>query len=140
MFNRGLSEGLLEEFEDGPCAVILRARVGAGLDVRLRNEAVNLYFRGRSMARILGRRRRPTKLEIHRKYLATDRIGKVAGRPSGGYLAFDVNPALAEDYVADLDDMIRGSDRPAADRKETRRGASKGVETATWLDAGTPFD
>ena len=107
VFNRGLSEGLLERFEDGPCAVMLRACVGAGLDVRLRNEAVNLYFRGRSMARILGRKRRPTKLEIHPKYLATDRIGRFAGRPSGSYLAFDVDAAFAEDYVTDLDAMIR---------------------------------
>ena len=30
---------------------------------------LNLYFRGRSLARIVGRRRHPAKLEIHHKYV-----------------------------------------------------------------------
>ena len=107
MFDRGLSEDLFREFQDGPCATILRACIGTSLDVRLRPNAANLYFRGRSMGRIVGRKRRPIKLEIHPEYVVEGRIGAFAGRRSGSYLAFDVDAAFAEDYAAHLDAMIR---------------------------------
>ena len=106
-FNRGLSEDLFQKFQDGPCATILRACVDTGLDVRLRPETVTAYYRGRSLARILGRKRRPIKLEINQKYVAADRIGAFTGRRSGSYLIFDVDAAFAADYVADLDALIQ---------------------------------
>ena len=107
VFDRGLSEGLFREFQGGPCATILRAGVDAGLDVRLRPNSVSLYYRGRSMARVLERKRGPTRLEIHTEYLATGRIGRFAGRQRGDYLVFDVGAAFAEDYAAQLGAMIR---------------------------------
>ena len=107
VFDRGLSDDLFREFRDGPCATILRACIGAGLDVRLRSNYVNLYCRGRSMARIRGRKRGPISLEIHPKYVAAGRIGRFAGRRSGNYLAFDVDAAFAVDYAAHLDAMTR---------------------------------
>ena len=106
-FRRGISEGLLDDLLDGPCAMVLRACVNAGFDVRLRANAVNLYFRGRSMARIVGGSRAPHRLEIHPKYVVKDRIGEVAGRLSGRYLVFDVNAGFADAYVAELPALTR---------------------------------
>ena len=45
--------------------MVLRACRDAGL----RDNYVNLYFRGRSLARIAGRRRHPAKLAIRHKYV-----------------------------------------------------------------------
>jgi len=110
-FQRGLSDELLEELLGGPCAAVLRACLDAGLDVRLRDNYLNMYFRGRSLARIVGRRRGPAKLEIHHKYLAADRIGGFAGRRGKDYCGFDVDAHFAKAYVMDLDAMVaRASD------------------------------
>ena len=105
-FRRGLSDRLLEDLLDGPCATVFRACVDAGLDVRLRSGYVNLYFGGRSMARIVGRRRVPHKLWIHAKYVP-GHIGGLAGQPSGSYLAFDVDAGFAETYATELRSLIR---------------------------------
>lgn len=105
-FQRGLSAELLDDLMDGPCAAVFGACVKAGLDVRLRANTVNLYFGGRSMARIVGRRRLPHRLEIHPKYVARDRIGEFVGRPSGSYLVFDVNANFADTYAAELPALI----------------------------------
>ena len=106
-FRRGLSDKLLGDLEAGSCATVFRACVDAGLDVRLRADAVNLYFEGRSMALIVGRSRVPHQLEIHHKYVAGTRIGEFAGRPSGSYLAFDIDDGFAAAYVAALPALIR---------------------------------
>ena len=106
-FQRGLSNALLQDLLHGPCGTVLRACRDAGLDVRLRDNYLNLYFRGRSLARIIGRRRRPAKLEIHYKYVVDNLIGEDAGRRSKDYRAFDVDAAFAEVYAAHLDTMIR---------------------------------
>ena len=87
--------------------MVFRACVNAGLDVRLRANAVNLYFRGRSMARIVGGSRAPHRLEIHPKYVVKDRIGEFAGRLSGSYLVFDVNAGFADAYAAELPALMR---------------------------------
>ena len=63
--------------------MVFRACVNVGLDVGLRANAVNLYFRGRSMARIVGGSRVAHRLEIHPKYVVEDRSGEFAGRLSG---------------------------------------------------------
>ena len=106
-FQRGLSNTLLQDLLHGPCGTVLRACRDAGLDVRLRDNYLNLYFRGRSLARISGRRRCPAKLEIHHKYVIADRIGHYAGRRSKNYCAFDIDAAFAEVYAAHLDTTIR---------------------------------
>ena len=105
-FRRGLSDDLLDDLMDGPCATVFRACVKAGLDVRLRANAVNLYFYGRPMARIVGRSRVPHRLEIHPKYVEEDRIGEFAGRRSGSYLVFDVNTGFADAYAAELPALV----------------------------------
>ena len=105
-FRRGLSDDLLDDLMDGPCATVFRACVKAGLDVRLRANAVNLYFGGRSMARIVRRNRLPHGLEIHPKYVVEDRIGEFAGRSSGSYLVFDVNAGFADAYATELPSLI----------------------------------
>lgn len=105
-FQRGLSDLLLEDLLHGPCRTVLRAALNAGLDVRLRDNYLNLYFRGRSLARIRERRGAPARLEIHHKYLAAARIGDFGGRRSGDYCSFDVHDAFAEVYAANLDTMI----------------------------------
>ena len=106
-FRRGLSDALLHDLLHGPCGIVLRACRSAGLDVRLRDDYLNLYFGGRSLARIVGRRRHPAKLEIHHKYVAADRIGDCVGRRSGNYCAFDVDTAFAEVYATHLDALIK---------------------------------
>ena len=106
-FQRGLSRSLLEDLIDGPCGVVLRACREADLDVRLRDNYLNLYFRGRSLARIVGRYRQVAKLGIHHKYLVDDRIGDYIGRRSGSYCAFDLDSAFAKVYAAYLDSLIK---------------------------------
>ena len=105
-FQRGLSEALLQDLRDGPCGTVLQACKGAGLDVRLRNNYLNVYFQGRSLARIRGRRLPPARLEIHHKYLADDRLGGCAGRRMRSYCVFDLDAALAKVYAASLDIVI----------------------------------
>ena len=92
---------------DGPCATVFRACVKAGLDVRLRANAVYLYFGGRSMARIVGHNPVSHRLEIHPKYVVKDRIGEFAGRRSGSYLIFDVTAGFADAYAAELPVLMR---------------------------------
>ena len=106
-FRRGLSNALLQNLLHGPCGTVLRACRSAGLDVRLRDNYLNLYFRGRSLARIVGRCRRPATLEIHHKYVVADQIGDCAGRRSKDYCTFDVDAAFAKVYAAHLDTMIK---------------------------------
>ena len=105
-FQRGLSSTLLQDLLDGPCRIILRGCRDAELDVRLRDDYLNVYFRGRSLARIVGRGRRPARLEIHHKFLVADRIGDFAGRQIGDRCAFDVDAEFAEGYVAHLNEII----------------------------------
>ena len=107
IFQRGLSDALLKDLLDGSCSTVIRACRNAGLDVRLRHNYLNLYFRGRSLARIVGRRRHPARLEIHHKYVVADRIGDRAGRRSGNYCAFDVDAHFADVYTAHLDALIK---------------------------------
>ena len=117
-FQRGLSNGLLQDLLHGPSGLLLRACRSAGLDVRLRADYLNLYFRGRSLARIVGRRRHPAKLEIHHKYVAVDRIGGCVGRRSGSYCAFDVDAAFAEAYAAHLGALIKRAGRYAGPEED----------------------
>ena len=105
-FRRGLSHALLRDILQGPCRTVLRACRDAGLDVRLRDDYLNLYFRGRSLAKIIGRGPRPAKLVIHHKYVVDDRIGDHTARRSGVYCAFDLDAAFAQAYAAHLDAMI----------------------------------
>ena len=55
-FQRGLSDTLLRDLLHGPSGTVLRACRDAGLDVRLRDNYLNLYFRGRSLAQYSTRR------------------------------------------------------------------------------------
>ena len=107
VFQRGLSSALLEDLIEGPCGKLLRRCQDAELDVRLRDDYLNVYFRGRSLARIVGRGGRPARLKIHHKYLEDDQIGGLAGRRSGDYCAFDVDADFAEGYVANLNKIIQ---------------------------------
>ena len=91
----------------GPVATVFRACVDAGLDVRLRADAVNLYFQGRSMAKIVGRSRVQHKLEIHHKYMAGPRIGEFASRRNGSYMVFDIDTGFADAYAEELSTLIR---------------------------------
>ena len=121
-FQRGLSKKLLDDLRDGPCATVFRACVEAGLDVRLRADYVNLYYLGRSMARIVGRASLPAKLEIHHKYVAAGRIGGFAGRPTRSYLAFDVDADFAEAYATELDALIRRARKHAGHEENVELG------------------
>ena len=117
-FRRGLSEALLRDLLHGPSGTVLRACRDSGLDVRLRDNYLNLYFRGRSLARIVGCRRRPAKLEIHHKYVVADRIGDCTGRRSGHYCIFYVDAAFAEVYREHLDTMIKRACRYAGPEED----------------------
>lgn len=119
-FRRGLSPKLLRDLMEGPCARVLRACVDAGLDVRLRADYLNLYFLGRSMARIVGRGNLPARLEIHAKYAAGGRIGAFVGRRTRRYLSFDVDAAFAEAYATQLGTLIA--------RARTHAGREENVE------------
>ena len=105
-FQRGLSETLFRDLLHGPTGTVLRACRDAGLDVRLRDNYLNLYFRGRSLARIGGGRRGPATLKIHHKYVVANAIGDRTGRRSKNYCEFDVDAAFAEVYAAHLGTMI----------------------------------
>lgn len=118
VFQRGLSDTLLQDLLHGPCGIVLRACQDGGLDVRLRDNYLNLYFRGRSLARIVGYCRLPAKLEIHYKYVVADRIGDYAGRQNGKYCDFDVDAAFAEVYAAHLDTLIERARRYVGPEKE----------------------
>ena len=122
-FQRGLSEQLLADLLGGPCSTVLTACVEAGLDVRLRANYVSLYYRGRSMARIVGRRGRPAKLEIHHKYVE-GLIRPFSGRTSGGYLAFDVDADFAEAYPNKLVSMIRLAHKHAGPEEDVELGSA----------------
>ena len=106
VFQRGLSEALLQDLLDGPCRTVLQACRDAGLDVRLRDNYLNAYFLGRSLARISGRHRLPARLQIHHKYLVDDRLGDIDAHRRGAYCFFDVDDALARTYAASLDIVI----------------------------------
>lgn len=106
VFRRGLSDGLFRDLLVGPCATILRAGRAAGLDARLRPDAISLYYQGRSLALIKGRCRRPAKLSVHHKYLADDRIGDYVGGRNGEYRTFDVDAAFAEAYATRVHSLV----------------------------------
>lgn len=106
VFRRGLSDGLFRDLLDGPCATVRGACLDAGLDARLRPDAISFYSHGRSLARIEGRRRRPAKLSVHRKYLAEDRIGDYVGGGNGEYRTFDVDAAFAEVYASRVHSLV----------------------------------
>ena len=106
-FRRGLSDALLHDLLHGPCGIVLRGCRSAGLDVRLRDDYLNLYFRGRSLARMVGRRRGPAKLEIHHNYVDVNRIGDCVAHRSGNYCVFDVDAAFAKVYATHLDALIK---------------------------------
>ena len=131
-FRRGLSDALLRDLLHGPSGTVVRACRDTGLDVRLREDSLNLYFRGRSLARIVGRRRRPAKLEIHHKYVVADRIGDCTGRRSGAYCTFDIDTAFAEVYRAHLDTMIDHARRYAGPEEDVElRLLERNDSTAT---------
>ena len=106
VFRRGLSDGLFRDLLDGPCATVRGACLDAGLDARLRPDAISFYSHGRSIARIEGRRRRPAKLSVHRKYLAEDRIGDYVGGGNGEYRTFDVDAAFAKVYASRVHSLV----------------------------------
>ena len=106
VFQRGLSKALLQDLRDGPCRTVLQACREARLDVRLRDNYVNAYFRGRSLARISGRHRLPARLQVHHKYLVDDRLGDIDAPRRGAYCYFDVDDDLARTYAASLDIVI----------------------------------
>lgn len=110
-FQRGLSDTLLQDLLHGPSGTVLRACRDAGLDARLRDNYLNLYFRGRSLARIAGRRSGPATLKIHRKYVVADRIGDHAGHRTTDYCEFELNAALAEAYASHLETIISRASR-----------------------------
>ncbi len=83
----------------------------ADIDVRLRSNYVNLYFRGRSLARIVGRSRHPAKLEIHHKYVLENQIGEYTGHRTGDYVRFDVDGPFAVIYADHLDALIKHAQR-----------------------------
>ena len=128
-FRRGLSERLLEDLQDGPCATVFRACIDAGLDVRLRPGYVSLYFEGRSMARIVGRRRVAHKLWVHAKYAAGP-IGGHAGQSRGSYFVFDVDAGFAEAYAMELSSLIR--------RAQDHVGHEENVELDLLRDNAEP--
>ena len=105
-FQRGLSSALHEDLLEGPCRVILGGCRDAGLDVRLRDNYLNVYFHGRSLARIVGRGECPARLEVHHKYLVSDRIGGFEGRRIGDHCVFEVDADFAEGYVVHLNKII----------------------------------
>ena len=111
IFRRGLSDAIHQDLLGGPCSTILRACLDAGLYVCLRDNYLNAYYRGRSLAKIAGRSRQPPELKINHKYLIADRIGDYTGRRSGDYRAFDVDTAFAEFYAVHLGSMIHARSR-----------------------------
>lgn len=130
-FRRGLSDDLFDDLMAGPCATVFRACVKERLDVRLRANAVNLYFGGRSMARIVGRNRPPHRLEIHPKYVVEDRIGEFAGRTSGSYLVFDVSAGFADAYAAELPAlMLKASEHAGHEENVETRLLERNDRTA----------
>ena len=94
LFRRGLSDALIDDLMDGPCAAVFRACVSAGLYVRLRANAVNLYVYAVLFARM-------TSLLLARLPVADVAVGPVAielvgaRRPvgTGRYVVFEGVPS-----------------------------------------------
>lgn len=106
-FARGLSDGFVRELLHGSAGTILHACRAAGLDVRIREDYLNAYDEGRSVANLSWGPRRGVALRIHRKYLPLAILGDVAGASDAEYLSFAVDAALAAAFVAVLPEIRR---------------------------------
>jgi len=104
-FQRGLSDAFLDELLCGAAGVVLRACQRRGLDVRLRDDKVNAYHAGRSVALIAWRARKAS-VEVHRAYLVDGRIGAFGGRASRDNRVFDVDDGFAAAYDEHIDTLI----------------------------------
>lgn len=103
-FDRGLCEPFMAALQAGPGARVLTACRERGLDLRLRDDYLNVYDLGRSVARITWRARRGPKLDVHRWYLegAPLRPATAATGRNGLYPAWDLTDELVDLWLASL--------------------------------------
>jgi hypothetical protein len=108
VFDRGLSADFFAELTTGNSAALLAVCRQAGFDVRLRDDYLNAYAAGRSVARLAWRR--GVHLEIHRKYLHDDAFPGVRRIARGDYAVFGVTPRLIAQFADQLVQIKRASE------------------------------
>ena len=108
VFNRGLCADFLAELTTGSSASMIHVCRQAGLDVRLRDDYLNAYAAGRSVARLVWRR--GVQLEVHRKYVQVDAFPGVPRVARGDYDVFTVTPLLIAQFADQLVQIRRASD------------------------------
>jgi hypothetical protein len=105
-FDRGLAPEFLKALVSGVCRPVSEACDDAGLDVRIRDNYINAYSNGQSVAKLEGGKRR-IALTVHHKYLP-DQLGPV-WRRSGKYRRATVTPSFAQEFAAMVPDIVARS-------------------------------
>jgi len=108
VFNRGLCADFFAELTTGKSAAMLQVCRHAGFDVRLRDDYLNAYAAGRSVAKLAWRR--GVHLEVHRKYLRADAFPGVPRLERGDYATFGVTPLLIAQFADELVQIKRASE------------------------------
>ena len=122
-FARGLSSDFMRELKNGPVGAVFQACRSAGLDLRLRNNYLNAYDAGRSVAKLLWGSLAGVRLLVHHKYIGGSAIGQVSGRRGKGpYVRFRVDARFSDLFEAELP-AIRG-------RADAHKGKEEHVEDA----------
>lgn len=105
-FDRGLSADFQALLKTGVARPLWDRWRSDGLDVRLRDEYLNVYEHGASIAKLtLGRRVGP-RLVIHHKYVGDGRLGSRPGRRLGrDYLRWDLDHAVVRAWLDELPEI-----------------------------------
>ncbi len=134
-FDRGLCDPFLDALLVGPGARVMAACHEQGLDVRLRDDYLNVYDLGRSVARITWRSRKGPKLDVHRWYLEgapLDPETAASGR-NGHYPAWDLTDPLVDLWLASLPRLhVRAEDRAGPEERWENLLLAEAADT--WVD------
>lgn len=122
-FARGLGDDLFRRLKTGDAAPLLEAGRSAGLDLRLRDDYLNLYAHGCSLLKLEAHARQGPLLVVHRHYLDGETLaGLVPDDPRGDYPKWRLDARSVRAWSAHLPVMLR--------RAEARAGAEERWEHA----------
>lgn len=108
-FDRGLTDGFVEELGRGRFAALVRL-VGEGrLDLQIRRGSINLYFEGQSVLRLDERTRAGGfRAVVHRKYLEGVSLPGATKRDRD-YVRLDVGDGFVDAYLRQLPAIIENT-------------------------------